>query len=102
MTKANRYMLRGLLVGVLLVAAGVLLLLAVLGFSYRGRCWDVLAVTMTRPCSYREYMTGDVPMTLLLMALGYWWVILLALLLPPAAGYWVGRRRSHGTPQSGI
>ena len=93
MKKNIRYMLHGLLADILLVITGTLLFLIILALGYRGKCWDVLAVTLARPCTFYEYLTRDVPFMLLLMLVEYWWLILIALLLPPVVGFLAGRRR---------
>jgi hypothetical protein len=94
MREVNKYFLRGLLADGLLVITGIPLILIFLVYRYRGTCWDVLAVTLTRPCSFNEYLTREMPLLFLLVLLKFWWLILIVLLLLPAAGYALGRRRA--------
>lgn len=85
-------------VGGLYLAGGLVLCSAVvffvrMGFAYTGSCGGYFpGVSSPRPCSFGEYVVGDVAVIGLLLVLTYWPLALTALVVPPSVGFWLDRR----------
>ena len=89
----RRYFLRGVY-----VACGIFLFIAVvllvqIGITYDGKCGGFLpALAGPRPCSFWEYVSGNVLLFALLIGATYWPFVLAVLFLPPLVGYLFDRR----------
>ena len=89
----RRYFLRGVY-----VACGIVLCIAIvffvqIGFSYDGKCGGFHPwLAGPRPCSFWEYVSGNMLLFAVLLGATYWPFMLAVLLLPPFVGYLFDRR----------
>ena len=91
--RARTHWRRGLKVTVGLALGLAALALAVVARSYDGHCGGYFpGLAAPRPCSRWEFVSGDGPAILLVLAVSDW-PLLLLLALPPAVGWWLDRRR---------
>ena len=95
---SRRYLLRGVW-----VACGILLCIAIafivlMGFSFDGQCGGFFpGLSVRKPCSFWEYMSGDVLVIGMILGETFWPLVLALLALPPLVGYLVdlrGHRRA--------
>jgi hypothetical protein len=90
----RRYLLRGAW-----VACGILLCIAIVfvvltGFSYDGKCGGFFpGLSVRKPCSFSEYMSGDMLVIAMILGATFWPLVLALLVLPPVVGYLFDRRR---------
>jgi hypothetical protein len=96
LTKPLKYLVRGLIVNVGILFAASLLLLVAIAWDYKGRCGDLFGEG--RPCTFLEYMKQEVPFSLMLILLYFWWLILLSFVVIPGIGYLIGRRLNSLKP----
>jgi hypothetical protein len=88
---------RNLRLGVV-VAGGLLLcatiaLIAMLGYSYDGKCGGYIpGLSGPRPCSFVDFVSGSVVLYILLLGVHYWYLAIAIVVLPPLAGYLLDRR----------
>ena len=89
----RRYLLRGVW-----VACGILLCIAIgfivlMGFSHDGKCGGFFpGLSVRKPCSFWEYMSGDVLVIGMILGETFWPMVLALLALPLLVGYVVDRR----------
>jgi hypothetical protein len=84
----RRYFLRGVYVTCGIFACIAMVLLVQIGSSYDGKCGGFLpALAGPRPCSFLEYVFGNVLLFALLLGAAYWPLALALLFVPPLVGY---------------
>lgn len=89
----RRYFLRGVY-----VTCGIFLCIAIaflvqIGFSYDGNCGGFLPwLAGPKPCSFWEYVSGNMLLFAVLLGATYWPLVLALLFLPPFVGYLFDRR----------
>ena len=89
----RRYFLRGVYIGCGILLCVAIALVVQIGFSYDGKCGGFLpALAGPKPCSFLEYMLGNVLLFALILGVAYWPLVLALLLLPPFVGYLYDRR----------
>ena len=95
----RRYFLRGVYVACGIVLCIAIALIVQIGFSYDGKCGGFFpALAGPRPCSFWEYLFGNVLLFALLLGPTYWPLVLALLFLPPLVGYLIDRRaKGHVT-----
>ena len=94
-TKPFKYLIRGLVVDAVILAAISLYLLTAIALNYKGRCgvfWFFGGEG--RPCPFVEYMKHEAGFIFLAILFELWWLILPALGLFPVIGYLIGHRKS--------
>jgi hypothetical protein len=65
-------------------------------FGHDGLCGGFFpGLSVRRPCSLWEYVSGDMFAIALVLVLTYWPLLLVTLVLPPMVGYWIDRRGMH-------
>jgi len=91
--KRRRYFLRGVYLACGIVLCIAIVLLVQIGFSYDGKCGGFLpALAGPRPCSFWEYVAGNVLLFAVLLGAAYWPLALALLFVPPFVGYLFDRR----------
>jgi hypothetical protein len=89
----RRYLLRGVYLAFGIVLCIAIVILVRIGFSYDGKCGGFFpGMVAPNPCSLWEYLSGDMLVLAILLAVTYWPIALLVLLLPPVVGYLFDRR----------
>jgi hypothetical protein len=89
----RRYLLRGVYVALGIVLCIAIAFLVSVAFSYDGKCGGFFpGVSAPDPCSFWEYLSEDIALFAILLAVAYWPIALSVLLLPPLVGYWLDRR----------
>ena len=89
----GRYLKRGMF-----IACGVLLCIVIVGvvsmaLAYDGKCGGFFpGLSGRRPCSFWNYLSGDVLVITMVMAVAFWPAVLALLVLPPFVGYLFDRR----------
>ena len=95
--KRRRYFLRGVYVACGIVLCIAIVILMQIGFFYDGKCRGFLpALAGPRPCSFLEYVAGNVLLFALLLGAAYWPLALAILFVPPLVGYLFDRRAKDG------
>lgn len=93
-TVKRRYFLRGVYVAGAIALCIAIVSLALMGLSYNGKCGGFFpGLSAPRPCSFSEYMIGDVVAMSMILLGTFWPVVLILLIVPPFVGYLVDRRR---------
>jgi hypothetical protein len=90
---SRRYLLRGVY-----VACGIFLCIAAvavvsLAFGYDGKCGGFFpGLSARKACSFWEYVSGDMLVFTMILAVTFWPLLLALLVLPPLVGYAFDRR----------
>jgi len=94
----RRYFKRGMF-----IACGILLCILIvgvvnMGLAYDGKCGGYFpGLSVRRSCSFWNYLSGDVLVITMIMAVTFWPVVLALLVLPPLVGYlfdWRAKRNA--------
>jgi hypothetical protein len=89
----RRYFLRGVYVTCGIVVCVAIAFLVQIGLSYDGKCGGFLpALAGPTPCSFWEYLFGNLLLFALLLGAAYWPLALAILFVPPFVGYLFDRR----------
>lgn len=89
----RRYFRRGVWVACGIVLCIAIVSVVLMGFSYDGRCGGFFpGLSVRKPCSFWEYVSGDMLVIALIMVTTFWPLVLVLLVLPPVVGYLFDRR----------
>lgn len=90
----RRYCLRGAYIAGAIAICIAIVSLVLMGLSYNGRCGGFFpGSSAPRPCSFSEYMFGDVVAISMILLGTFWPIVLILLIVPPCVGYLLDRRR---------
>ena len=93
MIKAHRkYAIRGLLAGLLILLIGGIYIILFAAYHFDGKCGGWMPfLSGPQDCSLFEYISSNVPFTILILLAYYWYWILIFLFLATLTGYGLGR-----------
>jgi hypothetical protein len=87
------YLRRGAWVACGILFCIVIVFVVLTGFSYDGKCGGFFpGLSVRKPCSFWEYVSGDMLVIAMIMGTTFWPLVLALLVLPPVAGYLLDRR----------
>jgi hypothetical protein len=89
----KRYFLRGVYVAIGIVLCIAIGLAVQIALSYDGKCGGFLPwLAGPKPCSFWDYLSGNMLLFTLLFGSAYWPFLLALLILPPLVGFLLDRR----------
>lgn len=89
-----RYFVRGVYVACGMLLCFLIIYFVQIGLSYDGKCGGFFpGLSVRKPCSFWDYLSGDVLAIAMIMGGALWPVAVALLALPPLAGYWFDRRK---------
>jgi len=93
-TVRRRYFLCGVYIAGSIALCIAIAALVLMGSSYNGKCGGFFPeLSAPRPCSFSEYMFGDVVAISMILLGTSWPVMLILFIVPPFVGYLLDRRR---------
>lgn len=97
-TMKRRYFWWGLYGTLAVLSFCAIWIVTQIAFSYDGKCGGLLPfLASPRPCSFWEYVSESVRLTVLILWEAYWPVVLALLLVPASVGYLLDRQAQKRT-----
>jgi hypothetical protein len=89
----RRYFWWGLFGGLAVLSFSAIAIVVQIAFAYDGKCGGFIPfLAGPRPCSLWEYISGAVPLFVLILLDEYWSLVLAVLVVPASVGYLVDRQ----------